>query len=1162
MAELASGAVSSLLGVIRNEAALLGGVRGDVQFIKEEMESMNSFLLHLARTAAAADGGEHDEPVRTWMNQVRLLAGDCNNCIDLYLYRGNPDIHLPKRGLSRYLRWAPWFLQRMVAQHRAALKLRELKDRARDVGERRLRYGVEVPAKATGAAPSALPYAAGGGEAAVDDDADDQVVAATDHSGLRGALLGLRVLDMDDYFTGRVAEWIEQVGQEHTEASTIPSIAVVAPDNEEYADILAGEAFAAAKNHFRHGVLVDIPEVHWLYEQPRPVDILCYIWRELERAKLQSQSSQQQGDGEEQEIHWRSKGIWGIRRERRVAIRRIKQDIRNTMKDKIEDLKSKIREVKSDQLQLDLKNMKGNEVKSRISGETLAVLLLLLKSAIAEQDQQPSKKAAPTLAIWYDKIIETASKKLKDHMMPCLNDPEAKYADILREVFPKISKSLQDEEQDTNSTDTSNAGLGEQQIQVMIQKAKGEILHEVQEKLETLQKLLEGNQAICKPGSQGQILEAAIADNTVKIEKLQVPVSEVVPEETTEKAKENQGQIPEADIAEATKKVEEIKEKIEDLMKIKVIADKIQSYLKQERTLVIFKIDHTKWEWEEIRNNALSPLGCVAGVMIVTTSKNTQQAKEYCYPPREPMEYSLVGFYHDIILHLTRNQMNEEANSSNPQIFRGILEECEPHEFCMKILANALYAKPKRSNEELRKLHTILQAVSPKSFSSIVKKMFKFSYNDLQKEYKSCLLYLAIFPPGHRIRRSTLIGRWVVEGLITTEDWRWSSSVHKAKLCFGELINRWLVYPTDISATGEVKSCMVGHQVHEFITKVAEKQRIVETRLSSRLARHFSISNDLRLRGSDKIENFLQKLSESSQFCLLKVLDLEGCCCFDGKKQRYLKDICCKIKLLKYLSLRRTNVRQLPHEINNLHELEVLDIRQTKMHAFATRNVRLLKLKRLLAGDDDPSLSSTHSGTVASVLIPEKVEQMETMEVLSNVKPQTSQDLKDVGTLWQLRKLGVVIEDKDTHLMTLLEAVSNLNKCIRSLSITLLAETRQKRIPSRRRLLPATNVGSNSSGTLEYPKVLESLSISGTTHKVQLLPSLLGNESGHPLTKITLSNTSLSQNDLAVLSKLPMLCSIKLQCIAYTESKLTFKEGEFKKLKYILLEDCNMRHNL
>ncbi|KAM3206967.1 hypothetical protein ACQJBY_062260 [Aegilops geniculata] len=135
MAELASGAVSSLLGVIRNEALLLGRVRHDVQFIQEEMESMQSFLSHLSKKAPG--GGEQDEQMRTWMNQVRLLAQDSSNCIDMYLYRGNPELHLASGGLRRYVFWLPWFVHKMVAQRRAAIQLGVLRERAHDIGERR-----------------------------------------------------------------------------------------------------------------------------------------------------------------------------------------------------------------------------------------------------------------------------------------------------------------------------------------------------------------------------------------------------------------------------------------------------------------------------------------------------------------------------------------------------------------------------------------------------------------------------------------------------------------------------------------------------------------------------------------------------------------------------------------------------------------------------------------------------------------------------------------------------------------------------------------------------------------------------------------------------------------------------------------------------------------
>ncbi|CAM0878615.1 unnamed protein product [Alopecurus aequalis] len=143
MADLTQVAVDSLVGLlvtaVTEEAKLLGGLQGDMQFIKDEMESMNGFLIHLTKTE-----GKHDDQLRAWMKQVRDISYIAQDCIELY----KRDFLGPSSGgrFANLLRPLLLLLKGQYCEERdLANRIRNLKARVKDVGERRERYQVSIP---------------------------------------------------------------------------------------------------------------------------------------------------------------------------------------------------------------------------------------------------------------------------------------------------------------------------------------------------------------------------------------------------------------------------------------------------------------------------------------------------------------------------------------------------------------------------------------------------------------------------------------------------------------------------------------------------------------------------------------------------------------------------------------------------------------------------------------------------------------------------------------------------------------------------------------------------------------------------------------------------------------------------------------------------------
>ncbi|CAN6373610.1 unnamed protein product [Urochloa humidicola] len=220
---------------------------------------------------------------------------------------------------------------------------------------------------------------------------------------------------------------------------------------------------------------------------------------------------------------------------------------------------------------------------------------------------------------------------------------------------------------------------------------------------------------------------------------------------------------------------------------------------------------------------------------------------------------------------------------------------------------------------------------------------FMKSYNNLPDSvHRSCLLSLSIFPQGHLIKRKSLIRRWIAEGWVVGGS---LGAEQLANVCFDDLIDRNIIEPVSIGINSKVKTV----RVQEFLLEVIVNKSVCKNfaalvrmdeplhrsscpvrRLSVHGGTPKSISRIAKAIGLNHVRSLTicRSVPLDLRTCrLLRVLDMEGCVQINDS----VFSAICGLVLLKYLSLRRTNVRRIPAPIRNLCDLETLDIRETQV---------------------------------------------------------------------------------------------------------------------------------------------------------------------------------------------------------------------------------------
>ncbi|TVT98363.1 hypothetical protein EJB05_56335, partial [Eragrostis curvula] len=311
---------------------------------------------------------------------------------------------------------------------------------------------------------------------------------------------------------------------------------------------------------------------------------------------------------------------------------------------------------------------------------------------------------------------------------------------------------------------------------------------------------------------------------------------------------------------------------------------------------------------------------------------------------------------------MNENQLRDRLHSTNCLLRDGALREEELFQLsdsCGGLpLAIVIMAGVVANSNKWRQEGWDTQ--TPQGVESLV----AFSYNDLPMDLKTCMLHLCTFPKSYKINRKRLTRRWVAEGLLGAK--HGLSAEEVAEEYFNQLITRNIIRPVEHSTDGMVKACQVHDMIHEYIVHKSGEEDLVNV-----VGGHWLMpvpSNKVRrlsLHTTDHVEAAIASMNlsriRSLTVCatshkfpfhsfkskIIQVLDLEGC---RGIKKHHLKRIC-EMTLLKFLSLRKTDIDKLPSNIGNLIYLETLDIRETKISVLPKSILELHLLTNLFGGN-------------------------------------------------------------------------------------------------------------------------------------------------------------------------------------------------------------------
>ncbi|KAJ6306048.1 hypothetical protein OIU78_021389 [Salix suchowensis] len=137
--------LEQLASLVAEETRFLGGVRGGIDELRDDLHSMRSFLQD------AEERSERDEGLRAWVKQVRDVAYDAEDILEEFMLRFAAS---HGSGFIHFLRNSYRSTRKLSARHRLAAQLQSIKARVKAISERRNAFSlnrIDMPSTSSAA---------------------------------------------------------------------------------------------------------------------------------------------------------------------------------------------------------------------------------------------------------------------------------------------------------------------------------------------------------------------------------------------------------------------------------------------------------------------------------------------------------------------------------------------------------------------------------------------------------------------------------------------------------------------------------------------------------------------------------------------------------------------------------------------------------------------------------------------------------------------------------------------------------------------------------------------------------------------------------------------------------------------------------------------------